>query len=76
MLGYFGYNGYDDDWEDDPYWSIIGYPGAVAGGQRPSFQGASSPLTRPEIHTAVSKSKRGLISLPEIPVAHVRMVGR
>lgn len=39
-LGYFGYNGYDDDWEDDPYWSIIGYPGAVAGGQRPSFQGS------------------------------------
>jgi V8-like Glu-specific endopeptidase len=41
-LGYFGYNGYDDDWEDDPYWSIIGYPGAVAGGQRPSFQGSVS----------------------------------
>jgi V8-like Glu-specific endopeptidase len=39
-LGYFGYNGYNDDWEDDPYWSIIGYPGAFAGGQRPSFQGS------------------------------------
>jgi V8-like Glu-specific endopeptidase len=41
-LGYFGYNGYSDSWEDDPYWSIIGYPGAVAGGQRPSFQGSVS----------------------------------
>ena len=38
-LGYFGYNTYDDNWEDKPYWSIIGYPGAVAGGNRPSFQG-------------------------------------
>lgn len=38
-LGYFGYNGYDDDWEDEPYWSLIGYPGAIAGGQRPSYQG-------------------------------------
>lgn len=39
-LGYFGYNGYTDDWEDRPYWSVIGYPGAIAGGQRPSFQGS------------------------------------
>jgi hypothetical protein len=39
-LGYFGYNGYDDDWENDPYWSIIGFPDAVVGGQRPSFQGS------------------------------------
>lgn len=39
-LGYFGYNGYSNNWEDDPYWSIIGYPGAIAGAQRPSFQGS------------------------------------
>ncbi len=38
-LGYFGYNGYSNDWNNDPYWSIIGYPSAVASGQRPSFQG-------------------------------------
>lgn len=42
LLGYFGYNGYNNDWEDDPYWSLIGYPSAVAGGQRPSFQGSVS----------------------------------
>ncbi|MCU0304136.1 MAG: serine protease [Thermoanaerobaculales bacterium] len=41
-LGYFGYNGYSSSWEDDPYWSLIGYPGAIAGGQRPSFQGSVS----------------------------------
>ena len=38
MLGYFGFNGYDEDWNDEPWWSIIGYPGAVASGLRPSFQ--------------------------------------
>ncbi|HMF79626.1 MAG TPA: trypsin-like serine protease [Bryobacteraceae bacterium] len=37
-LGYFGYNGYDDDWEDDPYWTLLGYPSAVASGQKPSYQ--------------------------------------
>lgn len=38
MLGYFGYNGYSSDWNKTPYWSTIGYPGAIAGGLRPSFQ--------------------------------------
>lgn len=37
-LGYFGYNGYDDDWEDEPYWTLLGYPSAVASGQKPSYQ--------------------------------------
>ncbi len=38
-LGYFGYNGYSDSWDNQPYWSIIGYPGAIANAMRPSFQG-------------------------------------
>jgi V8-like Glu-specific endopeptidase len=37
-LGYFGYKTYNDDWEDGAYWILIGYPGAVGGGQRPSRQ--------------------------------------
>ncbi len=41
-LGYFGYNGYDDDWEDEPYWTLLGYPTGVASGQRPSYQGSIS----------------------------------
>jgi hypothetical protein len=41
-LGFFGANGYDDDWEDQPYWTVLGYPGAIAGGQRPSFQSGVS----------------------------------
>lgn len=41
-LGYFGYNGYSSSWEDRPYWTLLGYPGAVASGQRPSWQGSVS----------------------------------
>jgi V8-like Glu-specific endopeptidase len=41
-LGYMGSNSYDDDWEDDPYWTLVGYPGAIAGAQRPSWQGGIS----------------------------------
>jgi V8-like Glu-specific endopeptidase len=37
-LGYFGYKTYNDDWEDGPYWTLAGYPGMVASGQRPSIQ--------------------------------------
>ncbi|MFF7651711.1 trypsin-like serine peptidase [Streptomyces sp. NPDC007983] len=41
-LGYFGYNGYAEPWEDQPWWSVIGYPGAIANANRPSFQGGVS----------------------------------
>jgi V8-like Glu-specific endopeptidase len=30
-LGYFGYTIYDDDWEDDPRWTLVGYPGVWRG---------------------------------------------
>jgi len=36
-LGYFGYNGYDDDWEDQAYWMTLGYPSAIDN-QKPSRQ--------------------------------------
>lgn len=36
-LGFFGTNGYDDDWEDEPYWTHAGYPGAIHS-ERPSIQ--------------------------------------
>ncbi|WP_239524430.1 trypsin-like serine peptidase [Halogeometricum borinquense] len=35
-FGYFGYKTYHDSWEDGDYWTKVGYPGAVASGQRPS----------------------------------------
>lgn len=41
-LGYFGFNGYSSSWEDANYWTVVGYPGDVAGGERPSWQGSIS----------------------------------
>ncbi len=41
-LGFMGYNGYSEDWNDQTYWSIIGYPGAIAMGNRPSYQSGIS----------------------------------
>lgn len=37
-LGYMGYNSYSDDWNNQPYWSNIGYPGDIDNAEEPSFQ--------------------------------------
>jgi hypothetical protein len=37
-LGYFGVKSYSDSWNDHNYWTLVGYPGLVMGGQQPSFQ--------------------------------------
>ena len=37
-LGYFGSKAYSSSWTGSPYWNITGYPGAVAGAERPSYQ--------------------------------------
>ncbi|XVU27696.1 trypsin-like serine peptidase [Actinoplanes sp. CA-054009] len=42
QLGYFGYNGYSESWNNQPYWTLAGYPVAVASGQRPSWEGSVS----------------------------------
>jgi V8-like Glu-specific endopeptidase len=39
VVGYPGYRTYDDDWNDGGYWQYIGYPGELASGERPAFQG-------------------------------------
>ncbi len=36
--GYFGTKNYSSSWEGGNYWTLAGYPGAVAGGNRPSRQ--------------------------------------
>jgi V8-like Glu-specific endopeptidase len=41
-LGYFGFNGYSNSWEGGNYWTVVGYPVDVAGGEQPSWQGAIS----------------------------------
>jgi hypothetical protein len=37
-LGYFGARLYYDDWEGGAYWTMCGYPGEIAGGERPAYQ--------------------------------------
>lgn len=37
-LGYFGYNSYSSDWNDQPFWSNIGYPGDIDNAEEPAFQ--------------------------------------
>lgn len=48
-IGYPGYRTYDDDWNDGRFWQIIGYPGELASGQRPGFQGDAS-ITSVQTH--------------------------
>jgi len=41
-LGYFGAKSYDDHWNDGNYWTLVGYPGDIAGGEQPSWQNGIS----------------------------------
>lgn len=38
MVGWPGYRRYSDDWNGGSFWQHIGYPGDLAGVERPSFQ--------------------------------------
>ena len=37
-LGWLGTKTYHDSWQGGPYWVLCGYPGAIAGGNRPYYQ--------------------------------------
>jgi V8-like Glu-specific endopeptidase len=37
-LGWMGTKVYDDGWQGGAYWTLAGYPGMIAGGERPSYQ--------------------------------------
>jgi V8-like Glu-specific endopeptidase len=37
-LGWMGTKVYDSGWNGGPYWTLAGYPGAIAGAERPSSQ--------------------------------------
>ena len=37
-LGWMGSKVYDSSWNNGNYWTLAGYPGAIAGAQRPSYQ--------------------------------------
>jgi hypothetical protein len=38
-LGWFGTKTYDDGWNDDNYWELVGYAGAIANAEQPFSQG-------------------------------------
>lgn len=44
QLGWFGAKNYLKRWQDKPYWQLIGYPAAIAGSERPSWQSGISAL--------------------------------
>ncbi|NML45429.1 hypothetical protein HHL11_16875 [Ramlibacter sp. G-1-2-2] len=39
LTGWMGAKGYTDGWDGGAYWSHIGYPGDLTGGNRPTYQG-------------------------------------
>lgn len=38
LTGWMGSRSWSDDWDNEPYWRHIGYPGDIASSQRPSYQ--------------------------------------
>jgi V8-like Glu-specific endopeptidase len=56
LTGWMGSRSWSDDWDGGAYWSHIGYPGDLAGGQRPSYQGGISldgSFWDREVHTRI-----------------------
>lgn len=55
--GWMGGKGYTDSWDGGAYWSHIGYPGDLTGGNRPTFEGSISldgVWWEPDSHEAMS----------------------
>jgi V8-like Glu-specific endopeptidase len=44
QLGWMGSRTYDGDWEGGNYWSLTGYPAAIAGANRPAYQSGVAVL--------------------------------
>lgn len=40
VVGYPGFRTYADSWNGGKFWQYIGYPGELASGERPAFQGS------------------------------------
>lgn len=41
QLGYAGYRSFDSAWTGGAFWQYTGYPGELASGERPAFQGSA-----------------------------------
>ena len=56
LTGWMGSRSWSDDWDGGNYWSHIGYPGDLAGGQRPSYQSGialDGSFWDREVHTRI-----------------------
>lgn len=56
LTGWMGSRSWSDDWDGGHYWSHIGYPGDLSGGQRPSYQGSialDGSFWDREVHTRI-----------------------
>jgi V8-like Glu-specific endopeptidase len=56
LTGWMGSRSWSDDWDGGSYWSHIGYPGDLAGGQRPSYQASialDGSFWDREVHTRI-----------------------
>lgn len=56
LTGWMGSRSWSDDWDGGAWWSHIGYPGDLAGGQRPSYQGGialDGSFWDREVHTRI-----------------------
>ncbi|QPF75567.1 hypothetical protein G8A07_23385 [Roseateles sp. DAIF2] len=55
--GWFGTKGYSDSWDGGAYWTHVGYPGDLTGGQRPTYQtgiALDGDFWSPDSHQAIS----------------------
>jgi V8-like Glu-specific endopeptidase len=55
--GWLGSKGYTDSWDGGDYWSHVGYPGDLTGGNRPTFEGGialDGVWWEPDSHEAMS----------------------
>lgn len=56
ITGWIGSRTYSDSWDGGRYWSHIGYPGDIASGRRPTFQGSialDGEFWDPQIHQRI-----------------------
>jgi V8-like Glu-specific endopeptidase len=56
LTGWMGSRSWSDDWDGGSYWSHIGYPGDLAGAQRPSYQSGialDGSFWDREVHTRI-----------------------
>lgn len=79
VVGYPGYRTYNERWNGESYWQCIGYPGELASGERPAFQGAGVVSSVGDQHERTDGLRHGALQRIHpgaIGRYHVGLVGR